>query len=96
MLGACAYSTLSTKIKCIEAIILAASRLGKLEQRYEMFGVMCLPELMFAGSDYTVLTSRSGSLTIPPSAGRHVYGYNSDIRGGSPPALVRCQHTVER
>lgn len=46
-----------------------------------MFGVMCLPELMFAGSDYTVLTSRGGSLPIPPSAGRHVYGYSSDIQG---------------
>lgn len=51
------------------AVILTLSHLGKLEQRYETFGVMCRPGLVFAGSDYTVLTSQSRSTAIAPSAG---------------------------
>lgn len=51
------------------AVILTLSHLEKLEQRYETFGVMCQPGLVFAGSDYTGLTSQSRSTAIPPSAG---------------------------
>lgn len=51
------------------AVILTLSHLEKLEQRYETFGVMCQPGLVFVGSDYTGLTSQSRSTAIPPSAG---------------------------
>lgn len=40
------------------AVILTLSHLEKLEQRYETFGVVCQPELVLAGSDYTVLVRR--------------------------------------
>lgn len=60
----------------------------ELEQQHEMFGVMCLPELMLAGSDYSVWTS--GRVINNPTICQ-TSQINTALIKESPGGSMRCQ-----
>lgn len=64
------------------AVILTLSHLEKLEQRDETLGVMCQPALVFAGSDYTVVTSKKAGRQRCLHLEGCARGYNQNQGGG--------------